>query len=897
MKNVKRLYRFLFALFFIFYFTGCFSVNIKAEEQVHQQAEQIDIPVQYIEDFYIKGFFEDTSLGEWEIRREEINGQNYLFLPSAADLTKVKLCFDGDIPEGYILLNGEKFYSGHTLVLSEGENNLQLTVENSSQSFSVSVVKSKHIPSMFIKTESGSLDYIHQSKENKEKADMLLVREDGTIDYNSTLKHIKGRGNFTWGLSKKPYNIKLDSSADLLDMGKAKGWCLLANFCDHSLLRNQIVYDLADEVGIPFTMACKSIDLYINSHYMGTYLITEKVEIDKNRVNIFDLEKATEKANVQDLDTYTTAGTNRWVRNSKKWVDIPNDPSDITGGYLLELELNDRYADEVSGFVTSIGQAVVLKSPEYASKAQIDYISKFYQEMEDAIYSKDGYNSLGKHYTEYIDEESLARMYLLQEYSLNVDSGITSFYFYKDSDLVGDGKLHAAPVWDFDIAFGNHEPRIDAYYNYIDFTNPEVWWARNASIYNIGGLNIMAQALQHKAVYKKVVELWNEEFVPALKVLIGEETTYKPKVLRSLDDYVEEIAFSEKMNSLLWVGWYEYFPQGADTGRSFDANISFIRDFILRRRNFMDAEFAYENSIYEKLVGDVRIDGILRTGETLTAQIENSNYSGSFTYQWMADGIVIDGADEAAYVLTEAEEGKIISVRVTANQDKMIGYLEKIAADKVEGKDPEKPDPEKPDPEKPDPEKPDVEAPVKLSAPAVIKVISQKKGVKITYKKSENAAFYSVYRKTGNTFKKLGDTSKLSFIDKMPVGGKKTVYVVKAVSKDKEKFVDSGFGLGKAITLPKELSHWRGKQVKGKKAVILTWKKVKNASAYLIYRSDKKDGTYKYIGKSKGASAVRYTDRKNLKKKKYYYKISVLKNGKYSPLSKAVMVKMSKSKK
>lgn len=144
-------------------------------------------------------------------------------------------------------------------------------------------------------------------------------------------------------------------------------------------------------------------------------------------------------------------------------VDVPNDPEDITGGYLLEMELPERYKDEISGFVTTGGQAVTMKCPECVSKAQIDYIADFYQKVEDALYSKDGYYTDGdgnRHpLSEYVDIESLARMYLIQEFSMNLDSGITSFYFYKDSYITGDGKLHAAPVWDFDVALGNYPSR------------------------------------------------------------------------------------------------------------------------------------------------------------------------------------------------------------------------------------------------------------------------------------------------------------------------------------------------------------------------------------------------------------------------------------------------------
>lgn len=64
-------------------------------------------------------------------------------------------------------------------------------------------------------------------------------------------------------------------------MGKGKGWCLLANYADRSLLRNRIVYNLAEETGIPFTMDSRNIDLYINGDYMGSYLITEKSKSEK----------------------------------------------------------------------------------------------------------------------------------------------------------------------------------------------------------------------------------------------------------------------------------------------------------------------------------------------------------------------------------------------------------------------------------------------------------------------------------------------------------------------------------------------------------------------------------------------------------------------------------------
>ena len=53
------------------------------------------------------------------------------------------------------------------------------------------------------------------------------------------------------GSPKKPYNIKLDSKSKLFGMEKAKKWCLIANYEDLSLLRDQIVYNLGADIGMP----------------------------------------------------------------------------------------------------------------------------------------------------------------------------------------------------------------------------------------------------------------------------------------------------------------------------------------------------------------------------------------------------------------------------------------------------------------------------------------------------------------------------------------------------------------------------------------------------------------------------------------------------------------------
>lgn len=73
-------------------------------------------------------------------------------------------------------------------------------------------------------------------------------------------------------------------------------------------------------------------------------------------------------------------------------------------------------------------------------------------------------------------------------------------------------------------------------------------------------------------------------------------------------------------------------------------------------------------------------------------------------------------------------------------------------------------------------------------------------------------------------------------------------------------------------TVLSKVTNLKVKNKKNKKAVI-TWKKVKNANGYQIYRATKKSGKFKKIKTVKGNRVVKYTNTKLKKNKKYYYKV------------------------
>ncbi len=502
----------------------------------------------------------------------------FLFLPAGVNPGDLQIWFTG--PET-LTAGKEKVQNGDAVDFLTPGN--KITLASGKDKYTLKVVQSANIPAMFLNTESGSVEAIHKSKENEEKGALALLDANGELLYSGALSQIKCRGNYSFTLSKKPYQIKLDKAYDLCGMGKAKTWILLANHFDNSLLRNKIVFDLADAAGLAYSSRSQAVDLYVNSDYCGSYLLCEKVEIGETRIDIYDLEKATENENEAPLDTYEKFGKPD-QKGKAKGYDIPNDPEDITGGYLMELDYKARYKTEPSGFITKKGQPVVIKEPKAASKAQMEYISTFMQGFENAVFAKDGKDpKSGKHYSEYVDMDSLVKKYLVEEIVKNFDANRTSLYYYKPSDK--ESKLvFAGPVWDYDIAIGNYAiPRNQR------VKNPKYFVTNSDS----GASYYWFPALYRQPDFKQAaMEIYHESFVPALNVLLG----YAPSggnSLRSLDEYAAEVEFSAAMNFMRWPIFNSPFWE-VETGKNYSENIEYIRAFFEGRMAFLNENWPLE---------------------------------------------------------------------------------------------------------------------------------------------------------------------------------------------------------------------------------------------------------------------------------------------------------------
>lgn len=299
------------------------------------------------------------------------------------------------------------------------------------------------IPTVYINTLNsapitGKSEYV--------KGTLSVVSTDEAECCTELPMGIRGRGNSTWNMAKKPYRVKFDSKTNFMNLpAKAKSWVFLANYADKTLMRNAIAFEISNYIGMEYSPSIKFVDVVLNGKYIGNYMVTDQTEVAKKRVPV-------EEQEVTDTE----------------------EPA-ITGGYLLEL---DGFADsEPVWFQTSKDMKVTVKYPkdDEINPQQLAYITSYIREFENRMFASNftdpelGYRSM-------VDEESLVNWYIACELTANSDS-FWSTYIYKKRD---DGRIYFGPLWDYDIAF-NNDSRLGNAVNKLmreHAHNPRTWIQR-----------------------------------------------------------------------------------------------------------------------------------------------------------------------------------------------------------------------------------------------------------------------------------------------------------------------------------------------------------------------------------------------------------------------------------
>lgn len=293
-----------------------------------------------------------------------------------------------------------------------------------------------------------NLEYINKSQYRESVAKLHVLDKYGKRETTIDDVTFSGRGNdsFIFG-AKKGYSLEFDLPVKICGIDTDKGFGLIPGYRDDSLVTYMFTRDLYKELEIKYAPDYALVNLYVDDEYLGVYFLTEKMSISKETFDIHDLYKSTKTVNKRSLNSFRKVEEGGTGRNAKRvYYDLRREPADVSGGYLLEVKVDD-FKDYESRFLTDRDVMYTIKNDSFLGKKQMDYISGYMQEVEDAVCSKDGYNDKGIYYADYLDLESLAGELILYELFMDSDVG-NSVYLYKDSDETGDGKIYGTYPWD-----------------------------------------------------------------------------------------------------------------------------------------------------------------------------------------------------------------------------------------------------------------------------------------------------------------------------------------------------------------------------------------------------------------------------------------------------------------
>jgi hypothetical protein len=340
---------------------------------------------------------------------------------------------------------------------------------------------------------------------------------------------IRTRGHSTRFMPKRPYRVRFDENTSLFGMKSAKNYILLADYIDRSMVRNSLTVYMSKLLDTPmYTLDYRFVDLYLNQSYRGQYLLIERVEFQKNRLDIEPNLALDDAGFMVELDFQV------YVQNQ--------------GNENLEwFKVNDKpYVIKEPNPITTVGYQF----------RHTRYMSNYFKEMRNALINKNNYES-------YIDVDNWIDYFLIQEIAKNVDVGWGSVYMVKETG----GKLKHMPLWDFDLAFGNAD--------YIPYGPVGHWgWANDEKN------EFFTLMMKIPAILTRFKEK-----------LIAYETSMLPELIDYLNENESRLTTLSQSNFAMWPmnqcdGWCP-IPEPLRNMTTINQQFTYLRNFLTQRFSWM----------------------------------------------------------------------------------------------------------------------------------------------------------------------------------------------------------------------------------------------------------------------------------------------------------------------
>lgn len=378
---------------------------------------------------------------------------------------------------------------------------------------------------------------------------------------------MRGRGNSTWGLPKKPFRMKFpDKFSPIgLNHAKEKSWVLLAQDMDKSLLRTHLAFEYSrvlfnpeenyhHEKHLKFTPCSR----YINVYFTGKYYYSDTgqtKDLDGEYIGVYQMSDQMEQAPGR-------------IEVEKLKASDGNDPEKITGGYIIETDIH-----EGNHYTSFKNVKMTYKYPEDDDyhQSQYDYIANFLNTAENYLYAE-WFTDPEEGWRKYMDEKSMADFIILKEFVGDMD-GYTSTYMHKRR---GCDKLFFGPVWDCDKGWDN------------DVRVPHREYQPLTSLMLYAGFWMPSYVSNDW--FQKV---WSD---PSFRRFVAARWAAKKEELKAVTERVltevpAKMAKAIEANFTVWKFYYQYSQEAKMPAKDYPSEIQRIRTLSAQREALLDAEF------------------------------------------------------------------------------------------------------------------------------------------------------------------------------------------------------------------------------------------------------------------------------------------------------------------
>lgn len=344
---------------------------------------------------------------------------------------------------------------------------------------------------------------------------------------------IELRGSSSQRFPKKQYSVETrhedasNRNVALLGFPEENDWVLHAPYSDKSLMRNALAYEIARRTGryAPRTRFC---EVLLDGDYRGVYLLVEAIKDDGDRVDLADTDEV---------------GGGFLAKLDKRSDDDETWPSrDPATGQRVHYQFDDPEADELTA-------------------AQRDEIEAAFDTLEAATIEGDVQS--------FVDLDSVVDYIIANEIAKNIDAYRISFFLHRPE---AGAPIHAGPVWDFNIAFGNADYGAAARPAGLHYEDPPPsdafpipsWWSR---------------VVESEPFQARVRSRWTE-------LRAGPLAT--DALLAWIDATAEQLDAAQTRNFERWPILDRDIWPNAHVGGSYAAEVDYLRSWLTERLTWLD---------------------------------------------------------------------------------------------------------------------------------------------------------------------------------------------------------------------------------------------------------------------------------------------------------------------